>query len=58
MGRKRKEHTILVTHTYVPEPAAVEQGLQLWASYLAQYLIGRMAEGEGDREDHPEGSRP
>lgn len=44
MPRKRREYTVQVTHTYVHDPEAVERGLQLWATYLAQHLIRRFAE--------------
>jgi len=44
VARKRKEYTVHVTHTYVHDPEAVERGLQLWASYLAQHLIRRLGE--------------
>jgi hypothetical protein len=44
MARKAKEYTVKVTHTYVHNPEAVERGLELWASYLAEHLARRMAE--------------
>lgn len=51
LARRRKEYTVHVTHTYVHDPEAVERGLQLWASYLAQHLIRRLdAEGLKKRE--------
>lgn len=51
MARKRKEYTIQVTHRYVHDPESVERGLQLWATYLAQHLIRRLAQ---EREERPE----
>lgn len=44
LARKRKEYTVQVTHSYVHDPDAVERGLQLWASFLAQHLIRRLNE--------------
>ncbi|MFZ5813894.1 MAG: hypothetical protein ACOY93_01145 [Bacillota bacterium] len=44
MARKPKEYTVHVTHSYVHDPEAVERGLQLWATFLAQHLIRRMSE--------------
>lgn len=44
MARKPKEYVVKVTHRYVHNPEAVERGLELWATYLAEHLAKRMAE--------------
>lgn len=38
LAGKQEKYIIQVTHRYVPDPAAVERGLQIWAMYLAEHL--------------------
>lgn len=44
MARRPKEYIVKVTHRYVHDPEAVERGLELWATYLAEHLSKRLAE--------------
>jgi hypothetical protein len=49
VGRKPKEITLTITHTYVHNPEAVERGLELWASYLARHMAKRLTEEAQNR---------
>ncbi|MDF2629684.1 MAG: hypothetical protein K0R39_3515 [Symbiobacteriaceae bacterium] len=51
VGRRSKEYTVTVTHSYVHNPGAVERGLQLWAAYLAQQVGRRLAEEARQRRN-------
>lgn len=53
MARRTKPLIIKVTHRYVHDPEAVERGLQLWATYLAEHLRKQMLE-EARREREEE----
>jgi hypothetical protein len=44
LARRPKEYIVKVTHRYVHNPEAVERGLELWATYLAEHLSRRLAE--------------
>lgn len=44
MARRTKPLTIKVTHRYVHDPEAVERGLQLWATFLAEHMRKQMIE--------------
>ncbi len=49
MAGRRKTFSFRVTHSHVPDPDAVERGLHLWASYLAQHLSREIPAGPRKR---------
>jgi hypothetical protein len=53
MARRSKPLTIKVTHRYVHDPEAVERGLQLWASFLAEHLRKQLL-AEARRQEESE----
>ncbi|HYF91933.1 MAG TPA: hypothetical protein VD969_06780 [Symbiobacteriaceae bacterium] len=51
MARRQREYIVKVTHRYVHNPEAVERGLELWATYLAEHLSKRLAEEARKKTD-------
>jgi hypothetical protein len=42
-----------ITHRYVKDPKAVEEGIELWATFLAGHLRRKLAERATGKSDKP-----
>jgi hypothetical protein len=51
--RKQAAPKFEITHRFVRDPQALEEGLELWATFLAGHLIRRAAEKTKVDQEEP-----